>query len=180
MACVAGVFGKRMYGEVAEVAYDSMNGGGERDLLFYDEGEEERELVGDGEIVGDINGEEDDSLGDGNKFLSWMMQRAFRLLLVAYYPSSGEHYAHGTNRDLQENEDVTGTNDMRDMMVLLFVAAAVALVISTLALSFMISHAQVLIKFALLFNIAATAVVSDQVFALSTFCSNQGILFSHT
>ena len=137
-------------------------------------------MVGD-EIVGDINGEEDDGLvGGRNKFLSWVMQRAFRLLLVAYYPSSGEHYAHGTNRALQENDDVTGTNDMRDMMVLLFVAAAVALVISTLALSFMISHAQVLIKFALLFNIAATAVVSDQVFALSTFCSNQGILFSHT
>ena len=46
------------------------------------------------------------------------------------------------------------------MLLLLGISAVIALVISTAALSVMISHAEKLIKFALIFNIVATAVVS--------------------
>lgn len=51
-----------------------------------------------------------------------------------------------------------GTDDVGDMMMLLGISAGVALLISTLALTFMIRHAQFLIKFALLFNVATVAV----------------------
>ena len=79
-------------------------------------------------------------------------------------------YSYTGNRVLQEEEggddpysfDATtiGSNDVGDMMLLLSVSAVVALVISTLALTFMIRHAESLIKFALLFNIATVCLVS--------------------
>ena len=61
-------------------------------------------------------------------------------------------------------DSISGTDDMVDLMLLLGVSAVISLVLSTGALTFMISCAESLIKFALLFNIVATAVVSYIVF----------------
>ena len=82
--------------------------------------------------------------------------------------NTANHFLYRTNNDIQydsereleENDDVSGTNDIGDMLLLLGISAIIALVISTAALSVMISHAEKLIKFALIFNIVATAVVS--------------------
>jgi hypothetical protein len=66
-------------------------------------------------------------------------------------------------------------------MLLLGVSSIIALVISTLALGFMISHAQILIKFALLFNIASTAMFALGSLFLSPFAALSGIfLFALT
>lgn len=79
-------------------------------------------------------------------------------------------------RVLQENEGVSGVNDIGDMLLLLSISALIALPISTLALSVMIRHAQFLIKFALFFNITVAAVFAIGSFFLSPFAALSGIL----
>jgi hypothetical protein len=76
-----------------------------------------------------------------------------------------ENNYHRRAQQQQQGEDgsydsITGTDDMADLMLLLGVSAIISLVLSTGALTFMISCAESLIKFALLFNIVAMAVVS--------------------
>ena len=143
MAGVAVVFGSKMYGEVAEQA---MNGR-ERELM--DEGAED-----EGGYDGLVEDNER-SVGVKGRFLTWMVKSTHRIIVATSSSASSGDYSH---RDLEE--DNGGTTDIADMMILLAISALIALVISTAALSVMIRHAQFLIKFALLFNIAATAVVS--------------------
>jgi len=154
MAFVAAAFAPRMYSDLAESA---MNGG-QRDLL-----EEEEES--------DYEDGHDGGMGGKNKFLTWMVQGTHRVLTTVAFPSN--HH-----RDLEEDggdENNYGTNDISDMMLLLGISALIALVISTAALSFMIRHAQMLIKFALLFNIAATAVFAIGSLFLSPFAALIGL-----
>lgn len=140
MGGCAAVFAPRMFGEVAQAAVNG-SGGGERDLMIEDEGENAQD-----ERVG---------------IKTMMIRGTYHLVtaMTSLYPSNNDEEQH---RTLQENDDVTGTNDMGDMMLLLGISALLALVISTGALSFMIRHAESLIKFALLFNIGATFLVSEQ------------------
>jgi|EP00970_Alexandrium_tamarense_P002113 hypothetical protein len=130
MGWVAGTFAPRMFAEVA--ASNGMNN--------------QRDLVEDGGGTSDSSG---------------MTSRVFRLMIQSVH-SLGYGALSASDRSLQEENnyaDVTGTNDFDDMLLLLGITGMVALVISTLALSFMIRHAEIMIKFALLFNIAASAVV---------------------
>ena len=139
-----GMFAPTMFEEVAESA--NINGG--RSL----EEDKDANFDVDGNVdVRDFDGK----AGTTSKILTWTIHSTHRLLRTTS--------SHLTDRSLQEemNFDITGTNDFGDLMLLLGISAVVALVISTLALSFMISHAQSLIKFSLLFNIASTALVSS-------------------
>ena len=152
MAGCAAVFAPKMFSEVAEAA---ANGGGRRDLMMNEEGSGVEELG-----FGDEN-----NVGIKTKFMKMMIQGTHRALAAFIHISSStaddDEYP---TRDLQEEDEesnnITGTNDMGDMMILLGISALISLVISTGALSFMIRNAESLIKFALMFNIAATAVVS--------------------
>ena len=153
MASLSIVYAPQMIGEVAEnVANYNYQ---DRDLL-------------DGESIRrDEEGEGQQNLGI--KFASLIAKSANHFISLSssnnnnndnnYY--FGPHDEQQQQRDLEENDNVSGTNDMSDMMLLLGISALIALVISTAALSVMISHAQTLIKIALVFNIVSTAVVSD-------------------
>ena len=145
MIFVTATFAPRMVGEVAESAGNMNN---DRDLLEEDEGVD---MVGDGEVK-EMNGMHQSS---GNKFATYVAKATNSILSYTIIGSEISNH-----RDLEENDDVTGTNDMGDLMLLLSISALIALVISSTALSVMISHAESLIKFALLFNIVSTAVVS--------------------
>jgi hypothetical protein len=78
-------------------------------------------------------------------------------------PASGDGF-----RYLQEDGDggdggggdVAGTDGLGDLILLLGASTLIALLLSSGALGFMIRHAESLIKFALLFNVVCTAVVS--------------------
>jgi len=123
------------------------------------------------DLVGDINmngrylyensdiDEEDNSTKTsiGIKFANFIAQTANHFLDRT---NNNDIQYYDNERELEENDDVSGTNDIGDMLLLLGISAVIALVISTAALSVMISHAEKLIKFALIFNIVATAVVS--------------------
>lgn len=90
-----------------------------------------------------------------SRVLTWMIQR-----VKSYDPHAiGQRSLEGEDSVYSFDATSIGTNDIGDMMLLLGISAVVALVISTLALSFMIRHAQLLIKFALLFNITSVALV---------------------
>lgn len=105
----------------------------------------------------DLNRNLEEGLSSGltGKFMTWIIQGANRAIQSS--PSMmGER-----SLEEEENYDISGTNDFADMMLLLGISTVVAVVISTLTLGFMIRYAQALIKFALLFNIAATVVVSS-------------------
>ena len=153
MASLSIVYAPQMIGEVADnVANYNYQ---DRDLL-------------DGESIRrDEEGEGQQSLGI--KFASFIAKSANHFISLSssnninddnnYY--FGQQHDEQQQRDLEENDNVSGTNDMSDMMLLLGISALIALVISTAALSVMISHAQTLIKIALVFNIASTAVVSE-------------------
>jgi len=121
------------------------------------------------DLVGDINNMNDRYLYEdseidevnstksiGIKFANFVAQTTNYFLNLR--PNNDIQYDN--ERELEENDDVSGTNDIGDMLLLLGISAIIALVISTAALSVMISHAEKLIKFALIFNIVATAVVS--------------------
>mmetsp|Transcript_22620 Transcript_22620/g.48686 ORF Transcript_22620/g.48686 Transcript_22620/m.48686 type:complete len:575 (+) Transcript_22620:176-1900(+) len=151
MAWVAAAYAPRMYSEVAEGARDAA-AGGERDLA-------------EGDGTGSAEGR--------GRLVAWTAEGVRRLLSAAALSSSGGDRSRG-GRDLQDESNY-GTNDIGDMMLLLGISALIALVISTAALSVMISHAQFLIKFALLFNIAATLVFALGSLALSPFAALMGI-----
>lgn len=90
-----------------------------------------------------------------SRVLTWMIQR-----VKSYDPHAiGQRSLEGEDSVYSFDATSIGTNDIGDMMLLLGISAVVALVISTLALTFMIRHAQLLIKFALLFNITSVALV---------------------
>lgn len=161
MAWVAATFAPRIIGDVAEGV-----GGGNRDLLMDSVGEEEGDvLVGGGDESLDMGGHEPSGLG--NKFATLVARAASHLVTsavhLAYSSDFDDHDVEGTGgRGLQEdNANAVGANDLADVMLLLGASAAIALAISTGALGVMISHAESLIRFALLFNIASTAVVSS-------------------
>lgn len=165
MAWVTAVFAPKMLGEVAE----SASGGGDRERDLLDEEEEE--------MVDGYNDDESDS-SMGAKFATWMvkpMQRAVLFTISASSQFSDNNEIQ--NRNLEENYDITGTNDMGDMMLLLGISALIALVISSGVLSFMIRHAESMIKFALLFNIAASTVFAIGSLFLSPFAAMIGIVF---
>eukprot|EP00571_Detonula_confervacea_P011700 CAMPEP_0172297026 /NCGR_PEP_ID=MMETSP1058-20130122/199_1 /TAXON_ID=83371 /ORGANISM="Detonula confervacea, Strain CCMP 353" /LENGTH=587 /DNA_ID=CAMNT_0013006123 /DNA_START=102 /DNA_END=1862 /DNA_ORIENTATION=- len=167
MAWVAAVFAPKMIGEVAESAAAGGGGGRERGLL------DEEEVVADG--YSDESSVDDATVGV--KFASWMVRTMHPVLSTV----SSSVYQFNNNdihdRDLEENDNVTGTNDMSDMMLLLGISALIALVISSGVLSFMIRHAESLIKFALLFNIASAAVFAIGSLFLSPFAAIIGIGF---
>ena len=163
MASLSIVYAPQMIGEVADNVAN-YNNYQDRDLLV------ELELVEleDGESIRrDEEGEGQQSLGI--KFASFIAKSANHFISLSSSSNNnndnnyylGQHEEQQQRRDLEENDNVSGTNDMSDMMLLLGISALIALVISTAALSVMISHAQTLIKIALVFNIASTAVVSD-------------------
>lgn len=107
--------------------------------------------------------------GDGGQFLSRVVSAALSALRST-----------ASGRFLEEDGDDTddgaiGTNDIGDMLLLLGISALLALGISTLALGVMIRHAEVLIKFALLFNVAATAVFAIGSLFLSPFAALIGL-----
>ena len=120
---------------------------------------------------GDIDEEVNSTKSIGIKFANFIAQTANQFL---YRTDNDIQY--DSERELEENDDVSGTNDIGDMLLLLGISAIIALVISTAALSVMISHAEKLIKFALIFNIVATAVVSTTLYASIEYQQNQ--LFS--
>ncbi|KAL7530016.1 hypothetical protein ACHAXR_003274 [Thalassiosira sp. AJA248-18] len=175
MACCAAVYAPKMFSEVAEGAMNGNGGGGgERNLM------NEEEESGGGSVVQQDENESShgSSMGGAKdkKFLSMMIKGMHHLVTTTImpYPSSDNIDDHH-NRNLEEDDDVTGTNDMGDMMLLLGISALIALVISTGALSFMIRHAESLIRFALLFNIAATAVFAIGSLFLSPFAAIWGL-----
>lgn len=115
--------------------------------------------------------------GVTSRVLTWMIRTG-----MSYFSN-----AMG-QRDLQEEGgendaysfDATtiGTDDVGDMLMLLGISAGIALLISTLALTFMIRHAQFLIKFALLFNIATVALFAIGSLFLSPFAAIVGIFLT--
>jgi hypothetical protein len=58
------------------------------------------------------------------------------------------------------DEDVSGTNDLGDMILLLSASASIALLLSSMVLGVMIRHADMLIRLALLFNVVCSGAVS--------------------
>ena len=113
-----------------------------------------------------LEGAEEDA-GSRSGLASRMTRAAVRVVVSS---TSG--------RRLQEDGgDVSGINDFNDLLLLMSISAAVALVISTtLALSVMTSHAQALIKTALIFNIAASAVFAIASLFVSPFAAIWGIM----
>lgn len=118
---------------------------------------------------------EDDS-GVTSRVLSWMIHNG-----SSYFKTVIGH------RMLQEDDEndaysfdatTIGTDDVGDMMMLLGISAGIALIISTLALTFMIRHAQFLIKFALLFNIATVTLFTTGSLFLSPFAAIMGIFLT--
>ena len=118
---------------------------------------------------------------DGNdaRFASWMAGTARRFVLSSLsashsYTSSrssssssiGTPASDDDLRALQEDDGggggggVEGTSYLGDMILLLGASTLIALLLSSGALGFMIRHAESLVKFALLFNVVCTAVVS--------------------
>ncbi len=140
------------------------------------------EVEGD---VGSENNNDGDSIGggayDNDKYL--LVSRLVRMASVPHYLSIFNnnndndnddshyhvysHHRHAQQQEQQQQQQeedgyydsINGTDDMADLMLLLCISALISLVLSTGALTFMISHAESIIKFALLFNIVATAVV---------------------
>eukprot|EP00585_Thalassiosira_rotula_P007315 CAMPEP_0196137484 /NCGR_PEP_ID=MMETSP0910-20130528/5440_1 /TAXON_ID=49265 /ORGANISM="Thalassiosira rotula, Strain GSO102" /LENGTH=596 /DNA_ID=CAMNT_0041397949 /DNA_START=48 /DNA_END=1838 /DNA_ORIENTATION=- len=168
MTWCAAVFGSRMYSEVAESA---MNGG--------DGGGRERELgSGDTEYYGSETVETVSEWVAESGVMAWMVESAYNLISsVASFAANHSSSSSSENggRALQEEEESNyGTTDIRDMMVLLVISTLIALVVSTMALSVLIRHAQFLIKFALLFNIAATALFAIGSLFLSPFAALMG------
>jgi len=181
MAFVAARFAPQMYSDVAETA---MNGGGGRDRDLMLEGEIDLDggenLYRNGDGLNDYAQEEQEplnsSIGGGwkSRMIMWMANSANHRILVAFFGSNNNN---NHDRQLQEDDYKDyGTNDIGDMMLLLGISALLALVISTAALSFMIRHAQLLIKFALLFNIGATAVFAIGSLFLSPFAAFTGVM----
>mmetsp|Transcript_20316 Transcript_20316/g.40212 ORF Transcript_20316/g.40212 Transcript_20316/m.40212 type:complete len:589 (-) Transcript_20316:182-1948(-) len=163
MGFLAGTYVPRMFREVAEA--NDLNG---------------RMLDLEGEFDG-AGGLEGNNSWSG-RFLSWMIRGTYRLVM-----RGGSSPFDSENRGLEDagggmedynNYDVTGTNDFADMVLLLGISSLVALVISTLALGFMIRHAQLLIKFALFFNIGATALFAIGALFLSPFAAIMGIFLT--
>lgn len=117
----------------------------------------------------------EDGYGVTSRMLTWIFQG----------DQSHFHSAMG-DRMLQEEGDdaysfdatTIGRDDVGDMLVLLGISAGVALIISTLTLTFMIRHAQFLIKFALLFNIVTVSLFTFGSFFLSPFAAILGIFLS--
>ncbi|KAL9186603.1 hypothetical protein ACHAXT_005841 [Thalassiosira profunda] len=166
MAWCAAAFAPQMYAEVAEAAMNGGGGGG---------GERELELAAEDSASGAGSYDaEGGSTGAAGRMISFVARGAAHLVSSALSISNGR-------RSLEENADVTGTNDLGDMMLLLGISAVIALVLSTLTLGFMIRHAELLIKFALVFNIVATAVFAIGSLFLSAFAALTGIfLFALT
>jgi len=149
MASVAAVFAPKMISEIAEGASAAAGGNRERDLM------------------------EDGESSMGAKFASWMVQ-----LMSSTISSVSTQLTNNEiqDRNLEEEDDfVMGTNDMNDMMILLGISALIAIVLSSGVLGFMIRHAEILIKFALLFNIASAAVFAVGSLFLSPFAAILGI-----
>lgn len=117
-----------------------------------------------------------DGSGFTSRVLTWVIHNG-----SSYFSKVMGH------RMLQEDDEndaysfdatTIGTDDVGDMMMLLGISAGIALVISTLALTFMIRHAQFLIKFALLFNIATVALFTIGSLFLSPFAAIMGIFLT--
>lgn len=114
------------------------------------------------------------------RMVSWAIRRG-QYEYHDYY-NNHDHDSNG-DRELQEDNgdaysfDATtiGTDDIADMLLLLAVSAGIALLISTLALTVMIRHAQSLIKFALIFNIATVALFTVGSLFLSPFAAVIGM-----
>ena len=109
----------------------------------------------------------DDAAAQGGEALlsSWIARGANDFLVaVLSATTTAAAASNDPRRSLGENgdDDVSGTNDVGDMLLLLGISALMALVVSSGALGFMISRAESLVKFSLLFNIGATAVVSGR------------------
>ena len=121
------------------------------------------------DLVGDINNMNDRYLYVENDVIEEVNStKSIGIKFANLAAQTANHFLYRTNndneRELEENDDVSGTNDIGDMLLLLGISAIIALVISTAALSVMISHAEKLIKFALIFNIVTTAVVSIELY----------------
>ena len=117
------------------------------------------------DLVGDINNMNGRYLYEDSSGIEEINStKSIGAKFANFIAQTTNHFLYRTNndseRELEENDDISGTNDIGDMLLLLGISAIIALVISTAALSVMISHAEKLIKFALIFNIVATAVVS--------------------
>lgn len=84
----------------------------------------------------------------------------------------------GENDAYDFDATTIGTDDIGDMLMLMGISAGIALVISTLALTFMIRHAQFLIKFALIFNIATVALFTLGSLFLSPFAAIMGMFLT--
>ena len=180
LASVAVVYTPQMIHEVvANNGYNNMNG--DRNLLLSSlNNNYNNDMLNDDEEEGS-----DKRHTLGMKFASGIAKTTnYYVILLSNNDKNHFHYdsvAGGDeNRDLEEenynnDNDVTGTNDMGDMMTLLGISALISLAISTTALSVMISHAQTLIKFALLFNITLTAVFAIGSMFLSPFAAITGI-----
>lgn len=149
MVACAGVYAPQMFTNIA----DNMdNDGGERELL-------------------------DSSSMSGNnhglvtsRLMSWVVgasQQIFGGLSSTSLLS---------NRALEEENDANdGTNDFNDLLLLLSISAIVACVISSLALTVMISHAKGMIMCSLVFNILASLVFMIGAFFVSPFGAIMGI-----
>jgi len=179
MAWCAAVFGSRMYSEVAASA---MNGGNGNDGDGGDGGRERELESGDTtEYYGSETVETVSEWVAETGVMAWMVERAYNLIssvtsFAASHTSSSSSSQNNEGRALQEDEESNyGTTDISDMMVLLGISTLIALVVSTMALSVLIRHAQFLIKFALLFNIGATALFAIGSFFLSPFAALMGI-----
>ena len=151
MVVCAGVYAPQMFGEMANIAE---NYGGERDLLGSN-GLSDRAF--NHELV-------------TSRFMSWVVgatQQVFSVSSTAMLPG----------RMLQdEDNDVGGTDDFDDLLLLLSLSAIVACIISSLALTVMIRHARGMIIFALIFNILASLVFTIGAFFVSPFGAIMGIL----
>mmetsp|Transcript_2885 Transcript_2885/g.5101 ORF Transcript_2885/g.5101 Transcript_2885/m.5101 type:complete len:589 (-) Transcript_2885:219-1985(-) len=169
MAACAAVFGSRMYSEVAESA---MNGDG-------GDGGRERKLGSDdsNDYYGSETVETVSEWVAESGVIAWMVESTYNLISsVSSFAASHTSSSENEGRALQEDEESNyGTTDISDMMVLLGISTLIALVVSTMALSVLIRHAQFLIKFALLFNIGATALFAIGSLFLSPFAALVGI-----
>ena len=108
--------------------------------------------------------------------------------MISWIIRKGHHlYSFNNNdnddtRQLQDNGDAysfdattIGTDDINDMLLLLLLSAIISILISTMAFTVMIRHAQFLIKFALIFNIATVLLFTLGSLFLSPFASIMGM-----
>ena len=184
---MAGVVSHYVPTMVSEIIASNNNSNNNRNLIssiWTDGVGEQQELVVRSSSHRFLDGADDEN--DTYYFLTTWLNSRMPEAVPRYYPSTfsnhnyrnirndANNYHRRAQQQQQQGEDgsydnyyydsISGTDDMVDLMLLLGVSAVISLVLSTGALTFMISCAESLIKFALLFNIVATAVVSYIVF----------------